>query len=56
MNVIDSHDDLADLGTSPFVHEMCMVKNTSPQTLRGILLGISIGKRPSEIVPEVTLL
>jgi len=56
MNGIDSHDNLADLGTSPFIQEMCMVKNASPQILRGISLGIGIGKRPSEIVPEVALL
>jgi len=56
MNGTDSHDDLADLGTSPFVQETCTVKNASPQILRGILLGISIGKRLSEIVPEVALL
>jgi len=56
MNGIDSHDDLADLGTPPFVQETCMAKNASPQILRGISLWISIGKKPSVIIPEVALL
>jgi len=56
MNGIDSHNNLKDLETSPFVQEMCMVKNASPQTLSGVPLGIGIGKRPSEIIQEVALL
>jgi len=56
MNGTDSHNNLEDLETSPFVQEMCMAKNTSPQTLRGILLGISIGKRLLGIIQEVALL
>jgi len=31
INGIDSHDNLADLGTSPFVQETCTAKNASPQ-------------------------